>query len=205
MPMRRFEVLGMHEFDSNRKCMSVVLKCPDESIKVFVKGADSTVLNKIKLGKSNTEIEDEQQSNVLRKTQIHLAQYSEQGLRTLVVAARELSVTDLNHWKRLYGKANASLKDRQHLLNEAAQVIEKDLTLLGATGIEDKLQKGVPDAIAILREARIKIWVLIGDKQETTILIGHSCALPTNDMKKIFINEGEKDICLVALRNVRTR
>lgn len=37
--------------------------------------------------------------------------------------------------------------------------------LLGATAIEDKLQQGVPETIAILTLANIKIWVLTGDKQ----------------------------------------
>ena len=34
----------------------------------------------------------------------------------------------------------------------------------GATGIEDRLQEGVPDTIAALREAGIQLWVLTGDK-----------------------------------------
>ena len=43
--------------------------------------------------------------------------------------------------------------------------IEQNLTLLGATAIEDKLQDGVPQTIANLAIAGIKIWVLTGDKQ----------------------------------------
>lgn len=39
-----------------------------------------------------------------------------------------------------------------------------DMTLIGATAIEDKLQDGVPETIARLAEANIKIWVLTGDK-----------------------------------------
>ena len=37
--------------------------------------------------------------------------------------------------------------------------------ITGATGIEDRLQDGVPEAIAGLRQAGIKVWVLTGDKQ----------------------------------------
>lgn len=40
-----------------------------------------------------------------------------------------------------------------------------DLQLLGATAIEDRLQQGVPETIALLTLANIKIWVLTGDKQ----------------------------------------
>lgn len=195
-----FEMLGLHEFDSNRKCMSVILRCPDGKIKVLVKGADSTVLQKISLSEKATHIGDKRQAQVLFDTQMHLDLYSKKGLRTLVVAARELSPLELDNWQRLYAKANASVTDRMSLLHEASQAIEKDLVLLGATGIEDKLQTGVPESIATLREAGIKVWVLTGDKQETAISIGFSCALLTNDMKQIIINEAEKQGCRDAIR-----
>ena len=39
------------------------------------------------------------------------------------------------------------------------------MTLIGASAIEDKLQDGVPEAIANLAEANINLWVLTGDKQ----------------------------------------
>jgi phospholipid-translocating ATPase len=40
---------------------------------------------------------------------------------------------------------------------------------LGATAIEDRLQEGVPETIADLQKAGIKIWVCTGDKMETAI------------------------------------
>ena len=39
------------------------------------------------------------------------------------------------------------------------------MELVGATGIEDRLQDGVPETIAMLREGGLKVWVLTGDKQ----------------------------------------
>lgn len=47
----------------------------------------------------------------------------------------------------------------------------------GATGIEDRLQDGVPETIEALRKAGIVVWVLTGDKQETAVNIAYSCAL----------------------------
>lgn len=44
--------------------------------------------------------------------------------------------------------------------------------MLGATAIEDRLQAGVPETIATLMKAEIKIWILTGDKQETALNIG---------------------------------
>lgn len=56
------------------------------------------------------------------------------------------------------------LNNRDAMLDVVYEEIETDLTLLGATAIEDKLQEGVPETIAKLSEANIKIWVLTGDK-----------------------------------------
>ena len=43
-------------------------------------------------------------------------------------------------------------------MDQAAELIEKDLFLLGATAIEDKLQEGVPDTIHTLQMAGIKVF-----------------------------------------------
>jgi phospholipid-translocating ATPase len=56
------------------------------------------------------------------------------------------------------------MEKREEKVNEAYEEIEKDLKLLGATAIEDKLQDGVPQCIENLARAGIKIWVLTGDK-----------------------------------------
>ena len=53
--------------------------------------------------------------------------------------------------------------------------LESKMRLIGATGIEDRLQEGVPDAIARLRQAGVVVWGLTGDKQETAINIAFSC------------------------------
>ena len=56
---------------------------------------------------------------------------------------------------------------------QVAELIEKDLVLIGCTAIEDKLQEGVPICIETLARAGIKIWVLTGDKMETAINIAY--------------------------------
>lgn len=45
--------------------------------------------------------------------------------------------------------------------------IESELTLIGATGIEDKLQDYVAETIYSLRRGGIKFIMLTGDKLET--------------------------------------
>lgn len=73
-------------------------------------------------------------------------------------------------------------------MNESQEEIEKELLLVGATAIEDKLQDEVGETILSLREAGIKVWVLTGDKIETAINIGFSCKLLNNEMEKIIID-----------------
>jgi magnesium-transporting ATPase (P-type) len=68
-------------------------------------------------------------------------------------------------------------------------MIENDFELIGSTAIEDKLQEGVPDTIAMIKEAGIKLWVLTGDKIETAINIGYSCHLLEDSISQYIINE----------------
>jgi len=57
------------------------------------------------------------------------------------------------------------LQDRDKLIDKVADEMECELQLVGATGIEDKLQDGVPETIANLLRANINVWMLTGDKQ----------------------------------------
>lgn len=92
---------------------------------------------------------------------------------------------EYREWSELFNRAAAQITDRGEALDNVAELIEKDLQLLGATAIEDKLQDGVPDAIHTLQQAGIKVWVLTGDRQETAINIGLSCRLITESMNLV--------------------
>lgn len=83
---------------------------------------------------------------------------------------------------------------RERKVEDAANLIENNLMLLGATAIEDKLQDGVPETIAALIKADIYVWVLTGDKQETAINIGYSCKLISHGMDLIILNEDSLDV-----------
>lgn len=183
---QRFNVLGMHEFDSDRKRMSVILGCPDRTVKLFVKGADTTMFS---------VIDKSSNLSIIRATESHLHSYSSEGLRTLVVGMRELSTSEFEQWQSSYETASTALIGRAGLLRKVAVNVESNLDILGASGIEDKLQQGVPEAIESMRIAGIKVWVLTGDKQETAISIGYSSRLLTNSMTQIIINKNSKDSC----------
>lgn len=120
----------------------------------------------------------------------HLNKFAGEGLRTLCLAKKDLDLKTFDKWKELLHEASTSLENREDKVSALYEEIEQNLTLIGATAIEDKLQDGVPQAIANLAAAGIKLWVLTGDKQETAINIGYSCQLLTDDMVDIFTIEG---------------
>ncbi len=97
-------------------------------------------------------------------------------------ASRRPVVPELS-LSRFAQRAVNSVSGRSARLASVAEMVERDLTMLGATAIEDKLQVGVPDTIRSLAIAGIKTWVLTGDKVETAINIGFSCKLLTEDME----------------------
>ncbi|XVE68522.1 hypothetical protein DITRI_Ditri09bG0074800 [Diplodiscus trichospermus] len=183
---QRFNVLGLHEFDSDRKRMSVILGFPDKSVKVFVKGADTTMFS---------VIDRSINMNIIRSTEANLHSYSSSGLRTLVIGMRELSSSEFEEWHSAFEAASTAVMGRARLLRKVASNVENNLCILGASGIEDKLQQGVPEAIESLRTAGIKVWVLTGDKQETAISIGYSSKLLTTKMTQIIINSNSKESC----------
>ncbi|KAL8953589.1 MAG: hypothetical protein Q9222_000584 [Ikaeria aurantiellina] len=174
-----YELLAVCEFNSTRKRMSTIYRCPDGKVRCYCKGADTVILER--LGKDNPIVE---------ATLQHLEEYATEGLRTLCLAMREIPEDEFQQWWQVFEKASTTVSgNRAEELDKAAELIEHDFYLLGATAIEDKLQDGVPDTIHTLQEAGIKVWVLTGDRQETAINIGMSCKLISEDMSLLVINE----------------
>ena len=60
-------------------------------------------------------------------------------------------------WSSSYHEASVALQGREDAVAAQAEAIETNLTLLGATAVEDRLQEGVPQAIATLSAAGIKV------------------------------------------------
>ena len=103
-----------------------------------------------------------------------------------------ISKSDYNKWLREHIQAESAMEDRDEKLMDSACRIENDLDLLGATGIEDKLQDRVPETILRLRQAGMKVWVLTGDKQETAIQVAYSSQLFDPEQELIVINADNK-------------
>uniref|UniRef100_A0A4W5PA57 Phospholipid-transporting ATPase n=1 Tax=Hucho hucho TaxID=62062 RepID=A0A4W5PA57_9TELE len=179
---KSFELLNVLEFSSNRKRMSVVVRTPDGKLRLYCKGADNVIFERLTDASQYREL-----------TMAHLEQFATEGLRTLCFTYVDLEEEVYQDWLKEYTRISTIIKDRTQKLEDCYELLEKDLLLLGATAIEDRLQAGVPETIATLMKADIKIWVLTGDKQETAINIGYSCRLVTHGMSLLIVNEDSLD------------
>ncbi|KAI9300300.1 hypothetical protein BJ944DRAFT_253209 [Cunninghamella echinulata] len=194
---REMTLLHVLEFNSTRKRMSVIMRDDNGRIVLLCKGADSVIYERL----DNTDNVTEEQQTVRENTLKDLATFANEGLRTLCIAFRVLSDQAYEEWAMKYKDASNSIHNRDEQIESVCEMIEQNLTLIGGTAIEDKLQEGVPDTIAVLAKAGIKIWVLTGDKIETAINIGFACNLLTKDMLLLSINARDENETLEQLRN----
>lgn len=182
-----FEVLNTIDFTSERKMMTVIIKDQDEKIFVYSKGADNIMLERIttKTDEENKAIDDCNEE--IRK-------FSMEGLRTLIIAYKQLTKDEYEEWEKEYKDASCLMQKREEAVARVARKMEKDFKLLGCTAIEDKLQDGVPEAVEYLLKMGIQVWVLTGDKTETAINISH-CAnvIDRKTTEKLIITSENSD------------
>uniref|UniRef100_A0A7N8XD56 Phospholipid-transporting ATPase n=1 Tax=Mastacembelus armatus TaxID=205130 RepID=A0A7N8XD56_9TELE len=167
-----YEMLALLDFNSDRKRMSIILKFPDGRIRLYCKGADTVIYERLSRHSKHKE-----------STQAALDLFANETLRTLCLCYKDISTDEYEAWSRKHKEAQLTTANRDTALDRVYEQIENNLMLIGATAIEDKLQDGVPETIAKLAKAEIKIWVLTGDKKETAENIGYSCSLLTDDMQ----------------------
>lgn len=174
-----YDILVILPFDSVRKRMSVIVKHPKtKEIILYCKGADTAVLPCLTSVADDSEIK-----KVIDKTQQHLNSYARLGLRVLVMAKRVLSQKEYKDWYQNHIEIERSHENLEKRTRDSYSAIETNLTILGATGIEDRLQEGVPETLHSLISAGIVVWVLTGDKPETALNIAYSAKLFTPQME----------------------
>lgn len=153
-------------FDSHRKCMSVVIKEISDAgtIHVLTKGAETAIFPVSIVGPRE-------------ETRLAVDKFGNEGLRTLVFAYKVITKDEFDEFAASLAIAKLSIVNRFRFVREAYKSLESDLTLLGATGIEDKLQDDVDKTIAKLQTAGIIVWMLTGDKKETAVSLAHASGL----------------------------
>jgi phospholipid-translocating ATPase len=253
-----YEVLNLIDFSSDRRRMSVIVRFPDGRICLICKGADSVIMERLRLklprvdmqngassqrrdgfndwstsrdtgiaprtedtvphppdtlrmfaflnprrsmagGGKEASLLDEflvkDSSSVMENCIRSVNKFASESLRTLLYVYRFLDEKEYAEWRQIWDAAATSLSNRGMMIEKAAELLEVNFELAGATAIEDKLQEGVVETIDKLSRANIKIWMLTGDKRETAINIGHSCGLIKAHSIKFNLNvEGGGDL-----------
>lgn len=174
-PVVRVRILEVFPFTSDGKRMGIIVQFLDGSetagsadltageIWFYQKGAD-TVMGSIVAA---NDWMDEETANMARE-----------GLRTLVVGRKRMSVQQYQEFATNYKDASVAINGRDvGMARVVSHYLERDLELLGVTGVEDKLQRDVKPSLELLRNAGIKIWMLTGDKVETARCVAVSAKL----------------------------
>ncbi|PYH94260.1 phospholipid-translocating P-type ATPase [Aspergillus ellipticus CBS 707.79] len=170
----RVRILDIFPFTSDSKRMGIIVQFEtdedildssknDSEIWFYQKGAD-TVMSTIVAA---NDWLDEETANMARE-----------GLRTLVVGRRRLSTQQYEEFTNRYRQASLALQGRDvGMAKVIGEYLERDLELLGVTGVEDRLQRDVKPSLELLRNAGVKIWMLTGDKVETARCVAISAKL----------------------------
>ncbi|KAM3721653.1 putative phospholipid-transporting ATPase tat-5 [Dirofilaria immitis] len=160
---KSFQILHLFPFTSETKRMGIIVKDEtSDEISLLMKGADTVLAGMVQY---NDWLEEEC-SNMARE-----------GLRTLVIAKKVLSMEQLADFEKHYHQAKMTVVDRNEHMASVLRRLQTDLQLICLTGVEDRLQDQVTTSLELLRNAGIKIWMLTGDKLETAICIAKSSGL----------------------------
>lgn len=134
----KYDLLSVLEFTSARRRMSVIVRDPSGKILLLTKGADSAILPR--LVKREDEL-PEGINSFVKETVQHITMFGQAGLRTLTLSYRELDQGYFKKWESRYLEARETIgAKREEQLEDLADELEQELILVGATGLEDKLQ-----------------------------------------------------------------
>ena len=191
----QYKRMAVLPFDSYRKCMTVVVKemenessdsnivdtdinnveQREEAIHMFIKGADGVIIPACSSSVAACSFSVSNLNSVIDQTQSIVNDYASQGFRTLVYGYKQLSRKEFDLFTYKLEQAKQSMVNRVKFVREAYRELEaKDIQLLGATAIEDKLQEDVAQTINKLGQAGITTWMVTGDKKETAVNLGYA-------------------------------
>ncbi|XP_032697563.1 plasma membrane calcium-transporting ATPase 2 isoform X6 [Lontra canadensis] len=159
----------VYTFNSVRKSMSTVIKLPDESFRMYSKGASEIVLKKcckILNGAGEPRVFRPRDRDEMVKKVIEPMACD--GLRTICVAYRDFASSPEPDWD-----------NENDILN--------DLTCICVVGIEDPVRPEVPEAIRKCQRAGITVRMVTGDNINTARAIAIKCGI---------IHPGEDFLCL---------
>ena len=169
------EVVQLIPFDSDRKCMGVVLRLASGEYRLLVKGAAE-----ILLAKSNREMVDETEDSLSTqlltqesrdRTSVIIENFASQSLRTIALLYK-----DFPQWP----PADARLVEGDRSTAVFEDVFQ-EMTLLTIVGIQDPLREGVSQAVKQCQDAGVMVRMVTGDNVTTASAIATQCGIRTPD------------------------
>ena len=177
------EIVQLIPFDSDRKCMGVVIRLASGTYRLLVKGAAEILLEKATSELVDTAGETFQQCALTDSSKARvstsIAECAGRSLRTIAMLYKDFQQWPPLGARTLYEDGKAALFDD----------IFCDMTLLAVIGIQDPLRDGVAKAVKQCQDAGIKVRMVTGDNVMTASAIALECGIKT---PKGLVLEGPK-------------
>jgi magnesium-transporting ATPase (P-type) len=160
-----YRLLDVLAFDDSRRRFSVLVEnCDTQKIYLISKGPDSS-MSKMK----NFHMIKEASES-----------HARQGLRTQVFASRLVPQSEYDSWAA-EKESVKSLYFTEANMSQVNSEIERNLNVIGATALEDTLAEDCAQTIEDFQSAGIKVWMLTGDRLETSMSVAKASGLMTED------------------------
>ncbi|KAG9353768.1 hypothetical protein JZ751_011891 [Albula glossodonta] len=143
---RKYELLAILDFNNVRKRMSVIVRNPEGKLSLYCKGADTIVYERL----------HPSCSKLMDATTYHLEGFAGEGLRTLVLAYKDLDEDYFLGWKQRHHEASTALNNREDMLDDLYEEIEKDLLTAENIGYSCNM----------LREEMKEVFIVAGNSLE---------------------------------------
>lgn len=138
------QILNFFPFTHNRTRTTTIIR-HDGHIKLYVKGSDNFVYPRL----ANDRKHPQPYANDIES---YLRVFSKKGLRCLCMAVRIISEEEYTEiYRDIYNAKNAP--NREEVMEDVLNRIEKNLTLIGCTAIEDSIEDGVIETIEDMKKA----------------------------------------------------
>ncbi|KAL8807408.1 MAG: hypothetical protein Q9182_000747 [Xanthomendoza sp. 2 TL-2023] len=177
------EIVQLFPFDSDRKCMGVVIRLANGSYRLLVKGAAEIMLDH-----ATEELPDisahslepfELSESARMRASAHIDDFATESLRTIAMLYK-----DFQQWPPVGAQ---TLEDDKTMAR--FEDVCQDMIFLGIVGIQDPLRDGVAEAVKRCQDAGIVVRMVTGDNLTTASAIAKQCGIKT---EKGLVMEGPK-------------
>ncbi|KAL9101855.1 MAG: hypothetical protein Q9163_002939 [Psora crenata] len=169
------EVVQLIPFDSDRKCMGVVIRLASGIYRLLVKGAAEILLEEATAELVDPFSESVQICELSKESRTAVTasinDFATQSLRTIALLYK-----DFQQWPPV--GARTLEDDRSMAMFED---IFHDMTFLGVVGIQDPLRDGVTKAVKQCQDAGVVVRMVTGDNVVTATAIATQCGIKTEN------------------------